>query len=210
MMIITDGKLDKKSLTYAADVLTKAFKNDPLYKSIFKNERELRLYLKLMLVYYNKNGEIHVAFADEKIAAVSVWNPKGTHFISVGNMLISGMFWNMLVFLIITRIKSITKLKHEVLITERYHYNQEHNYLFLIGSVMKGAGHTLMEYDIRKFSDCPIYLENSNINNNKRFYEQFGFYSLKTIDVMGIPVDLMTNNEGGQAHEKINHQCVNR
>jgi len=196
-MTISDGKLDKKSLANAADVLTEAFKDDPLDKVIFDNERELHLYLKLMLVYYNKNGEIHIGFVDDEIAAVSIWNPKGTRFANIGNMLTRGMFLDVLVFFIKTRFKSITKLNYEVLITERYryHYNREHNYLFMIASVRKGAGYKLMEYAIGKFNDCPIYLENSNIKNNRSFYERLGFHLIKTIDVMGIPVDLLTNSK---------------
>lgn len=195
MMTIRDEKLDKKSLINAADVLTEAFKNDPLNKIIFENERELHLYLKLMLAYYNKNGKVHTVFVDDKITAVSIWIPKGMHFATIGNMLTRGMFLDVLVFFIKTRFRSITKLNYEVLITERHHYNREHNYLFMIGSVRKGAGYALMEYAIGKFNDCPIYLENSNIKNNRSFYERLGFHSIKTIDVMGVLVDLLTNSK---------------
>jgi hypothetical protein len=97
------------------------------------------------------------------------------------------------VFLLRTRSKSIKKLNYEVLVTERYHYNKEHEYLFILGSVRKGAGYALMEYAISKFNNCPIYLKNSNMKSNKNFYERLGFHSIKVIDVMGIPVDLLTN-----------------
>ena len=207
-MTIKDGKLDKKNLVYAAGVLTEAFKDDPLYKTIFKNEKELRVYLKLLLIYYNRNGEIHVARAGDKIVAASVWNPKGAPFMTIRNMLKSGMFFDLLEFFIIMHVKSMKKLKNEVLITEQHHYKRAHNYLFLIGSVMKGAGRSLMEYAIGKYRDCPIYLENSNIKGNRLFYEQLGFHSLKTIEVMGVPVDLLTNSKGDRSIEEIDRQCV--
>jgi hypothetical protein len=55
-----------------------------------------------------------------------------------------------------------------------------------------------MEYDSDKFGDCPIYLENSKVQDNKIFYEKFGFHSIKMIDVMAISVDLLTNSKGDQ------------
>jgi hypothetical protein len=108
------------------------------------------------------------------------------------------MFKELIKFLMLAQIKSLIMVKNEALITERYHYNKEHHYLFMIASVRKGAGRALMEYDIKKFSDCPIYLENSNIKDNQKFYERLGFHSIKTIDVMGTPVDLLTNSKGDQ------------
>lgn len=196
MITILDRKLDKKSLATATDVLTTAFKNDLLYQAIFQNERELLRYLKLMLDYFNDNGEIHTAVFDDKIVGVSIWNFKGTPFFSIRNALKSGMFGEIFKFLMIIQIKSLIKLQNEGLITERYHYNREHHYLFMIGSVMKGSGHLLMEYATGKFSDCPIYLENSNTKDNRFFYERHGFQSIKTIDVMDISVDLLTNSKG--------------
>jgi len=55
-----------------------------------------------------------------------------------------------------------------------------------------------MEYDSEKFSDCSIYLENSNVQDDKIFDEKFGFHAIKMIDVMGISVDLLTNSKGDQ------------
>jgi hypothetical protein len=55
-----------------------------------------------------------------------------------------------------------------------------------------------MEYDSEKFSDCPIYLEYSNIQDDKILDEKFGFHAIKLIDVMGISVDLLTNSKGDQ------------
>jgi len=198
MMTIIDKKQNRDGVNQITDVLTEAFKEDPLYQAIFENERELRRYLKLMIDYYNKNGEVHAAVVDEKIVGVSIWNFKGMPFFSLRSALSSGMFGEILKFLMITHIKSLIKLENEGLITERYHYNREHHYLFMIGSVMKGAGQTLMEYAIDKFSDCPIYLENSNIKNNRIFYERLGFHPIKTIEVLGVSMDLLTNSKGEQ------------
>lgn len=198
MITIWDRKLDKNSREAAATVLCIAFKNDPLYNAVFQNSKDLCRYIKLMVDYYNRNGEIHVAVLEDQIVGASIWNHKGTPFFSMRSVLISGMFGEVLKFLMLIQIKSMIKLKNETLITERYHYNKEHHYLFMIGSVAKGAGRALMEYDIKKFSDCPIYLENSNIKDNHNFYKRLGFHSIKTIEVMEVLVDLLTNSKGDQ------------
>lgn len=198
MITICDRKLDNKRLDEAADVLCQTFKNDPLYNAVFQNTKDLCRYIKLMVDYYNRTGEIHVAMVDDEIVGASIWNHKGTPFFSLRSVITSGMFAEILKFLMLIQIKSMIKLKNETLITERDHYNKEHHYLFMIGSMAKGAGRALMEYDIKKFNDCPIYLENSNIKDNQNFYEKLGFHSIKTIDVMGISVDLLTNSKGDQ------------
>lgn len=196
MITIQDGKLDKNNIEEAANILCKAFKDDPLYNAIFHKEKDLRRYIKLMVKYYHRNGEIHIALNENKIVGVSIWNHKGMPFFSLRSILSSGMLGTVLKFLLMIQISSLIKLENETLITERFHYNKEHHYIFMLGSVAKGAGRTLMEYDIRKFNDCPIYLENSNIKDNQNFYERLGFHSIKTIDVMGVSVDLLTNSKG--------------
>ena len=196
MIAISEKKLDPNSLEKVSEVLGQAFKSDPLYDAVFQNEKDLCRYIRLMVNYYNRNGEIHVAVVEDKIVGASVWNHKGKPFFSIRAVLTSGMLGSILKFILLIQIKSMIKLKNETLITERYHYNKEHHYLFMIGSVEKGAGRALMEYDIKKFDDCPIYLENSNIKDNQRFYERLGFHSIKTIEVMGISVDLLTNSKG--------------
>jgi len=118
---ITLLKINKKDLAAVTDVLTTAFKNDLLYQAVFQNEKELRRYLKLMLDYFNNNGEIHTAVVDDKIVGVSIWNFKGTPFFNIRNALKSGMIGEIFNFLMITQIKSLIKLKKEGLITERYH-----------------------------------------------------------------------------------------
>lgn len=198
MITIWDRKLDKNELDAVTELLCEAFENDPLYQAVFQNNQDLCRYIKLMVDYYNRNGEIHVAVIEDNIVGASIWNHKGRPFFSVRSVLTSGMFGEIVKFLLLIQIKSIIKLKSETLITERYHYNKEHHYLFMIGSMTKGAGRALMDYDIKKFSDCPIYLENSNIKDNQNFYKWLGFHSIKTIDVMSVSVDLLTNSKGDQ------------
>lgn len=198
MITVWDKKLDKNDLEKVVAVLCDAFENDPLYQAVFQNKKDLCRYIKLMVNYYNCNGEIHVAIADEKIVGASIWNHKGTPFFSIHSVIKSGMVKDIIKFLLMIQIKSMIKLKNETLITERYHYNQEHHYLFMIGSAYKGAGRALMDYAIKKFNDCPIYLENSNVKDNQIFYQSLGFDLIKRIDVMRVSVDLLTNSKGDQ------------
>lgn len=198
MITISDKKLDKNSLEKAAAVLCQAFEKDPLYQAVFQNEKDLCRYIRLMVEYYNRNGEIHVAVVDEKIVGASIWNHKGKPFFSIRSVFVSGMIGQIIKFLLLIQLKSMIRLRNETLITERYHYNQEHHYLFMIGSVYRGAGRALMDYAIEKFRDCPIYLENSNIKDNNYFYQRLGFHSIKTIEVLGVLVDLLNNSKGDQ------------
>ena len=198
MITISDKKLDQHRLEKVVAVLCQAFKDDPLYLAVFQNEQDLCRYIRLMVEYYNRNGEIHVAVDDEKIVGASIWNHKGKPFFSIRSVLVIGMVGEIIKFLLLIQLKSMIRLRNETLITERYHYNQEHHYLFMIGSVHRGAGRALMDYAIKKFRDCPIYLENSNIKDNTCFYQRLGFHSVKTIEVMGVLVDLMNNSKGDQ------------
>ncbi len=198
MITIWDKKLDKNSREKVVEVLCQAFKNDPLYLAVFQNENDLCRYIGLMVDYYNRNGEIHTAVVDEKIVGASIWNHKGKPFFCIHSVLASGMIGKIIQFLLLIQLKSLNRLRNETLITERYHYNKEHHYLFMIGSVHRGAGRALMDYAIKKFRDCPIYLENSNIKDNTCFYERLGFHSIKTIEVLGVLVDLLNNSKGDQ------------
>lgn len=195
-MIICDQKLSSKQLKEAHRVLAKAFEKDPLYQAVFGNQKELSLYLKLMLHYYNENGEIIVALQKDTIIAVSLWMFTDAPFFSFRKAVRSRMTGDILSFATKIRISSIIRLKKEALMTETYHYERKHHYLFLIASVKKGGGTALMEYAIDRFRDCPIYLENSNVLDNWDFYERLDFHLIRRLDVMGVRVDLLTNSKG--------------
>jgi hypothetical protein len=202
MITIWDKKLNQDSLETVIKVLCHAFKSDPLYCAVFQNEKDLCRYIRLMVNYYHHNGEIHVALVDGRIIGASVWNHKGTPFFSFRAVLTSGMFGDILKFIMLIQLKSMVRLKNETMITERHHFKRAHHYLFMIGSVRKGAGSALMEHAIKKFNNYPIYLENSNIKDNQSFYEKLGFHSIKVIEVMGVSVDLMSNSKGDLENEK--------
>ena len=89
MITISDKKLDQHRLEKVVAVLCQAFKDDPLYLAVFQNEQDLCRYIRLMVEYYNRNGEIHVAVDDEKIVGASIWNHKGKPFFSIRSVLVS-------------------------------------------------------------------------------------------------------------------------
>ncbi len=198
MIQISDKKLNKQMISLIADLLLESFKKDKLYHTVFSNDSEILSFFTLLLTYYNKIGQIHTAYVGERIVAASIWNPQGAPIINIRNLIKNGFLFSLIKFILNSSLKSLARLKKEILITERHHLKIKHHYLYVIGSVYKGAGKALMQYAAEKLGDCPLYLENSNINDNKVFYEKCGFYRLDTIDVLGVEIDLLTNCKGEQ------------
>ena len=195
-MMVSQQKLDRKKIQEAHALLIEAFKNDPLYQMVFLEQAELNRYLKIMLQYYNRAGTIFTAYDQEKMVAVSLWMHQQEHFFSFRKALKNRMAKEMLGFALKTRFSSLIRMIREAWMTERYHDDREHHYLFMIGSIQKVAGSGLLEYAIEKYDDCPIYLENSNVIDNWHFYERHDFHLIRRIDVMGVYVDLLTNRKG--------------
>lgn len=64
---ISDKKLDQHRLEKVVAVLcVRHLKMIPCTYGGFQNEQDLCRYIRLMVEYYNRNGEIHVAVDDEK------------------------------------------------------------------------------------------------------------------------------------------------
>lgn len=195
-MMVSEQKLDRKKLQEAHALLIEAFKDDPLYKRVFSKPMEFNRYLKIMLQYYNRSGTIHTAYDQGEMAAVSLWMHQRSPFFSFGEALKNRMAREMMGFVLKVRFSSLVRMLREARMTERFHEDREHHYLFMIASIKKGGGSALLNYAIHKFDDCPIYLENSNVADNWYFYERHDFHLIRRIDVMGVYVDLMTNRKG--------------
>ncbi|WKY44650.1 hypothetical protein Q5O14_00725 [Eubacteriaceae bacterium ES2] len=195
-MIISEQKLDRKKLQEAHALLIEAFEDDPLYQMVFLEQAELNRYLKIMLQYYNRTGTIFTAYDQGKMVAVSLWMYQQNQFFSFRKALKNRMAREMLVFALKTRFSSLVRMIKEAWMTERYHEDREHHYLFMIASIKKGGGSAILTHAIEQFDDCPIYLENSNVADNWHFYERHDFHLIRRIDVMGVYVDLLTNRKG--------------
>ncbi|WKY47606.1 hypothetical protein Q5O24_14845 [Eubacteriaceae bacterium ES3] len=195
-MNVSEQKLDRKKIQEAHTILIEAFKNDPLYKVVFLETLELNRYLKIMLQYYNRAGRIIATYDQGQMVAVSLWMHQRDPFFSLRKAVQNRMAKELLIFGLKTRFRSLVRMIKEAWLTERYHDDREHHYLFMIASIKKGGGSALLEYAEEKFDDCPIYLENSNVQDNWNFYERHDFHLVKRIDVMGVYVDLLTNRKG--------------
>lgn len=185
------NKLTPSEIEEAVNVLGKAFENDALFKAMLSNKDELLEFLRISLNYYNRVGEIHLAKSDGNIVGVSVWNPKGTSIISVRNLFKHGQAIETILCLFKFRLNSLFKIKMEYAITESRRYKGEHNYLYLLGSVKKGAGSRLLKFACERFTNAPIYLEDSCHRLNSKFYEKFGFTSIGCVKVFGVKEDLL-------------------
>lgn len=194
-MIKIIDHLNEEHKRDAYKVLTDSFLNDPLFKSIFENAREINAYARMSIEYYNKIGKIHTAYdEDGRLVGLALWNPPYSPVLSSKNLMKHGLLNEYLRFINIVYVQSVYKLMREYLKTEREHYNGEHYYLFMIGSVMHGAGSALMKFALDQFNDCPVYLENSNVSANRKFYEKLGFRVVGKINVFGIDVEPMMNS----------------
>ena len=185
------NKLTPTEVEEAVNVLGNAFENDALFKTMLSNKSELLEFLRISLNYYNRVGEIHLAKDDGNIVGVSVWNPKGTPIISARNIFKYGQAIETIFCLFKFRLNSLLKIKMEYAITESRRYKGEHNYLYLIGSVKKGAGSKLLQFACERFTNAPIYLEDSCQRLNSRFYGKFGFTSIGSVKVLGVKEDLL-------------------
>jgi len=188
---VEEKKLTRFELEEAVSVLSKAFEGDALFNAMLSNKKELLEFIRISLNYYNLVGEIHLARTDGNIVGVSVWNPLGTSIISVRNLFKYGQVFQTLYCIFKFRLNSLFKIKMEYVITESRRYRGEHNYLYLIGSVKRGAGSRLLEFACKKFTDAPIYLEDSCQKLNSRFYKKFGFVSIGCVCVFGVKEDLL-------------------
>ncbi len=177
-------KLSKKQMSEVTDVIKKAFEDTKTFQKIFESNLEISEYIKLLVDYYNKNGEIHTAVYQGKIVGAAIWNLPGKTVASIVD-LIAGRTDHPF------SDDTLMRLSHEFLITERHHYRPRHYYLYFIGSIHKGAGSELLGFAMRRFKPGRMYLENSDMDANKDFYKNFGFKRLKVIKVFGIPVELL-------------------
>lgn len=195
-MMVLQQKLDRKKMQEAHAILIEAFKDDPLYQMVFMEPSELNRYLKVMLQYYNRSGTIFTAYDQGDMVAVSLWMHQQNPFFSVRRAIKNRMASELLGFALKTHLGSLVRMIKEAWMTERYHDDREHHYLFMIASIKKGGGSAILTHAISQFDDCPIYLENSNVADNWHFYERHDFHLIRRIEVMGVYVDLLTNRKG--------------
>jgi len=185
-------KVQKYEIPQATWVLADAFKNDPLFKTLFgdaeKNSHKYKMVAQFIITYCYTYGNIYassekfegiMAITQEKYASMSLWRiirSRGVFpFFSIG---FTSFF------------KVVTALSPLDGIRAKHMKNTSFAYLHIIGVTSEhqgeGYGGKLVKEFITMIDtiNIPIYLE-TETEHNITFYEKYGF---KTLEQINLPV----------------------
>ena len=185
-------KVKKSEISKAALVLADAFKEDPLFKSIFgdaeKNKYNYILIAKFMLRYCHKYGDVYAS--SEKFEGIMAITQDEYSYMSFWRMIRSGSIFPVLRIGFKSFMKVAGSLGPIDEARKKHMKNKSFAYLQIIGvaSENQGKGHggkLLREFiAVADEVKIPIYLE-TETESNVNLYEQFDF---KTIEKMNLPV----------------------
>jgi GNAT superfamily N-acetyltransferase len=182
-----------QSSRQVAQVLGKAFENDPVSIAVYKNYaagkrlRALTVDFSIELsVCIHKGYPIHVK-EDGKIVAAAMIYPPGTYPLSIIDqwlIVFKSFFMNGFY-----DIRNWLKWLEEI---DKNHPTEAHYYLEYIGVEPgyqgKGYGSSLIKHLIHKADELGVgcYLENAN-PLNLPFYQHFGFQITSEKEIIGLP-----------------------
>jgi len=185
-------KVKKSEISKAALVLADAFKEDPLFKSIFgdaeKNKYKYILIAKFMLRYCHKYGDVYAS--SEKFEGIMAITQDEYSYMSFWRMIRSGSIFPVLRIGFKSFMKVAGSLGPIDEARKKHMKNKSFAYLQIIGvaSENQGKGHggkLLREFiAVADEVKIPIYLE-TETESNVNLYEQFDF---KTLEKMNLPV----------------------
>jgi len=185
-------KVKKSEISKAALVLADAFKEDPLFKSIFgdaeKNKYKYILIAKFMLMYCHKYGDVYAS--SEKFEGIMAITQDEYSYMSFWRMIRSGSIFPFLRVGFKSFMKVAGSLGPIDEARKKHMKNKSFAYLQIIGvaSENQGKGHggkLLREFiAVADEVKIPIYLE-TETESNVNLYEQFDF---KTLEKMNLPV----------------------
>jgi len=185
-------KVKKSEISKAALVLADAFKEDPLFKSIFgdaeKNKYKYILIAKFMLMYCHKYGDVYAS--SEKFEGIMAITQDEYSYMSFWRMIRSGSIFPFLRIGFKSFMKVAGSLGPIDEGRKKHMKNKSFAYLQIIGvaSENQGKGHggkLLREFiAVADEVKIPIYLE-TETESNVNLYEQFDF---KTLEKMNLPV----------------------
>ncbi len=193
MIKVVDKKIEsKEQASEATRILTDAFYMDAVFRGMLMYEKypkrfEQNLYdfMHICVDYYVKAGKVLLAYNEGKMVGVCLFTPPGGRLMTTAAVLKKGMLIQF-AKLFIRMPFSIAKMIFSVSdALEANHYKPKHSYIFEIGSLLPGAGTALVEEVLRQYPDAPLYLENSN-ENNQRFYNKFQLVEFGYIYCKGI------------------------
>jgi len=185
-------KVKKSEISKAALVLADAFKEDPLFKSIFgdaeKNKYKYILIAKFMLRYCHKYGDVYAS--SEKFEGIMAITQDEYSYMSFWRMIRSGSIFPFLRIGFKSFMKVAGSLGPIDEGRKKHMKNKSFAYLQIIGVASenqgKGYGGKLLREFIAVADEVkiPIYLE-TETGSNVNLYEQFDF---KTLEKMNLPV----------------------
>ena len=185
-------KVKKSEISKAALVLADAFKEDPLFKSIFgdaeKNKYKYILIAKFMLRYCHKYGDVYAS--SEKFEGIMAITQDEYSYMSFWRIIRSGSIFPFLRIGFKSFIKVAGALGPIDVARKKHMKNRSFAYLQIIGVASenqgKGYGGKLLREFIAVADEVkiPIYLE-TETESNVNLYEQFDF---KTLEKMNLPV----------------------
>jgi ribosomal protein S18 acetylase RimI-like enzyme len=185
-------KVNKSEIREATLVLADAFKDDPLFKTLFgdavKNSNKYTLIAKFMLRYCHKYGEVYAS--SEKFEGIMAITQDKYTYMTLWRMIRSGSIFPF--FRI--GVKSFSMVASALgpidVVRKKHMKNRSFAYLQIIGVAAenqgKGHGGRLIKELIAMTDEVklPVYLE-TETESNVRLYERFGF---KTLVQMNLPV----------------------
>ncbi|MGH3380892.1 MAG: GNAT family N-acetyltransferase [Actinoallomurus sp.] len=171
-----------------AEVLGRAFADDPLWQWMFPRRPERMAAMFAMLLHHAHlpNGVSELAEQDGRVLAGAMWDPPGRWRISVAAQLrqLPGMLR-----VLGTRTFVVMRALGEI---EQAHPIEPHWYLAVLGTEPRaqgrGLGSALLQSRLTRCDDLrfPAYLESSK-ESNIAYYERFGFRVTGEISVPGGP-----------------------
>jgi ribosomal protein S18 acetylase RimI-like enzyme len=169
-------------------VLADAFQHDPVWNKLFEGESDFeekfRAFFMTPIKYCMKFGEAYAV--SENLEAIAAWVPGDRADMTMWRLIRSGALrYGMKMG---ARIAKKMKLEFRSLLDDRKEHMGERPfiYLFMMGVASKyqgqGFGGILLRALIEKSekSGIPLYLD-TETEVNVRFYERFGFKTLKQI-----------------------------
>lgn len=183
----------RQSYRQAAQVLGRAFVDDPVSVAVYRNFSSDRRVSALtvdftaeLLLCVRKGYPLQVN-GDGKVIAAAVIYPPGTYPLSVSDQ------WMLLIKSILGNgyydIRGWMRWLEEV---DKVHPDEPHYYLEYLGvepeQQGKALGSTILQHLIKKADEEHVgcYLENANSRNNL-FYQRFGFQVISEKEIIGIP-----------------------
>ena len=194
MSLISDlYKIKKNDIKKAANVIVNAFSEDPMWKTVFKEEKIYRALSETMVKFSMKYGNIF-STSDNLEGVMAIMPPDKD--MTIWRIIRSGAFFKSM---------KLIKFRKEMELTEKKLKEEKKNlnlgphiYLLIIGVSLdfqgKGFGGILLRAIVEKaeIERKPIYLE-TQTESNVSLYEKYGFHVAKKIilPVLNLPMWLM-------------------